>query len=80
VTAVARLGTAFGDRLVSLDVNPIIVGPRGAGAVAVDLLIELGPDNEKPHGSELAYTIGREAAGSRLIVQSPTPPRQGRSR
>jgi len=29
----------LGDRLTSLDVNPIIVGPRGRGALVVDLLV-----------------------------------------
>ena len=39
IVAVARLAEMLGDRLTSLDVNPIIVGPRGRGAFAVDLLV-----------------------------------------
>ena len=39
IVAVVRLAELLGDRLTSLDVNPIIVGPRGRGAFAVDLLV-----------------------------------------
>jgi len=39
IAGVARLAGALGDRLAALDVNPIVVGPRGRGAVAVDLLV-----------------------------------------
>ena len=39
IMAVTRLAGMLGDRLTSLDVNPIIVGPRGRGAFAVDLLV-----------------------------------------
>jgi acetate---CoA ligase (ADP-forming) len=39
IVAVARLAEMLGDWLISLDVNPIIVGPRGRGAFAVDLLV-----------------------------------------
>ena len=41
VLAVARFAAANLDRLVELDVNPIIVRPRGNGVVAVDALIRL---------------------------------------
>ncbi len=41
ITGVARLAESLGDRLVSLDVNPIVVGRRGRGAFAVDLLAVL---------------------------------------
>lgn len=33
---ISRLAAAMGDRLVELDVNPLIVGPEGHGAIAVD--------------------------------------------
>ncbi len=33
---ISRLAAALGERLVELDVNPLIVGQAGAGAVAVD--------------------------------------------
>jgi acyl-CoA synthetase (NDP forming) len=38
---VAGLAEALGPRLRELDLNPVLVGPRGAGAVAVDVLIVL---------------------------------------
>lgn len=41
VEAVARLAAALGDRLEAIDVNPIVVGPRGRGARAVDLLVQV---------------------------------------
>jgi hypothetical protein len=41
--ACARYGEANVDRLVDLDVNPVIVRPQGRGAVAVDALIRLLP-------------------------------------
>jgi acyl-CoA synthetase (NDP forming) len=40
VAGVARLAGALGERLQALDVNPIVVGARGRGAWAVDLLLE----------------------------------------
>lgn len=42
VTAIARVGRlalALGPRLAEIDVNPMIVGPAGRGAWAVDVLI-----------------------------------------
>jgi acetyl-CoA synthetase len=39
ILAIGRYATANRDTLAELDVNPIIVRPRGAGAVAVDVLI-----------------------------------------
>jgi acetyl-CoA synthetase len=39
ILAIGRFATANRDTLAELDVNPIIVRPRGAGAVAVDVLI-----------------------------------------
>ena len=39
--AVARFAAAHADRLVELDVNPLIVRPAGKGAVAADVLIRL---------------------------------------
>jgi succinyl-CoA synthetase beta subunit len=44
-TAVERLAAvaiALGPRLEALEVNPLIVHPRGAGATAVDALLLLG--------------------------------------
>jgi succinyl-CoA synthetase beta subunit len=39
ILGVARLAAMLGEELISLDANPIIVGPRGRGAFAVDLLV-----------------------------------------
>lgn len=39
ILAIGHFATANRDTLAELDVNPIIVRPRGAGAVAVDVLI-----------------------------------------
>ena len=44
VMAVARFAAAHADRLVELDVNPLIVRPAGKGAVAADVLIRLAAD------------------------------------
>jgi acetyl-CoA synthetase len=44
VLAVARYAAANLERLSELDVNPIIVRPRGHGVVAVDALIRLSED------------------------------------
>jgi hypothetical protein len=41
--ACARYAEANLDRLVELDLNPVIVGARGRGAVTVDALIRLLP-------------------------------------
>ena len=42
VLAVARFAEHHADRLVELDINPLIVRPAGKGAVAADVLIRLG--------------------------------------
>ena len=39
ILAIGLYATANRDTLAELDVNPIIVRPRGAGAIAVDVLI-----------------------------------------
>jgi acetate---CoA ligase (ADP-forming) len=39
IVAIGRFAEAQRDTLVELDVNPVIVRPRGGGAVAVDVLI-----------------------------------------
>ena len=44
--ACARYAEANIDRLVELDMNPVIVRPRGQGAVAVDALIRLLPQEQ----------------------------------
>ena len=42
VLAVARFAEKYADRLVELDINPLIVRPAGHGAVAADVLIRMG--------------------------------------
>jgi hypothetical protein len=39
--AIAAFAEAHRDRLIELDVNPLLVLPRGQGAVAVDALVVL---------------------------------------
>jgi hypothetical protein len=41
IVSVARYAAANVARLVELDVNPVIVRPRGMGAVAVDTMMRL---------------------------------------
>ena len=51
IAAVARLAGMLGNDLASLDVNPIIVGPRGRGAFAVDLFLSCEPQEVAVRGS-----------------------------
>ncbi len=44
VAAIASYAQAHADRLLELDVNPILVLPQGQGVVAVDALIHLSKD------------------------------------
>jgi acetate---CoA ligase (ADP-forming) len=44
IMAVAAFAQANQDRLVELDVNPLLVLPEGQGAIAVDALIRLVGD------------------------------------
>jgi hypothetical protein len=43
VTRAAALAAGLGPRLAALDLNPVIVGPAGAGATVVDARIVLDP-------------------------------------
>jgi hypothetical protein len=43
ITRVAALAAGLGPRLAALDLNPVIVGPAGAGATVVDARILLDP-------------------------------------
>ena len=43
ITAIVRFAERHADELVSLDVNPLIVRPKGRGAVAADALLVAGP-------------------------------------
>ena len=44
IMAVAAFAQANQDRLVELDVNPLLVLPEGQGAIAVDALVRLVGD------------------------------------
>ena len=41
IVAVSNLAASLGDRLLGLDINPMIVLPKGQGAVAVDAVVEI---------------------------------------
>jgi hypothetical protein len=43
ITRTSALVAALGSRLVALDLNPVIVGPAGAGATVVDARIIMDP-------------------------------------
>lgn len=44
IVRLGDLAVVLGDRLLSLDLNPVLVGPAGSGAIAVDALVELRGD------------------------------------
>jgi len=44
ILAIARFGARNAERLEELEVNPLGVGPRGQGAVALDALIQMRMD------------------------------------
>jgi acetyltransferase len=41
IVGVSRLAAALGDQLLGLDINPLIVLPKGDGVIAVDSLVEI---------------------------------------
>ena len=41
IVGLSRLASSLGDQLAGLDINPLIVLPRGQGVVAVDALVEI---------------------------------------
>jgi succinyl-CoA synthetase beta subunit len=41
IVNVSRLAVTLGDRLAGLDINPLIVLPRGQGVIAVDAVVEI---------------------------------------
>jgi succinyl-CoA synthetase beta subunit len=41
VVGVSHLAMSLGDRLAGLDINPLIVLPKGEGVIAVDALVEI---------------------------------------
>jgi acetyltransferase len=42
IVALSRLASSLGDQLSGLDINPLIVLPKGLGVVAVDALVQIG--------------------------------------
>ncbi len=57
--SVASLATACGDRLAELDLNPVVVREKGAGAVAVDSLVVLqGASRGASHGASHGASRG----------------------
>jgi hypothetical protein len=50
LVALSALAETLGDRLESVDVNPLLVRPEGQGVVALDALVVLTP----PQGPESA--------------------------
>ncbi len=51
ILAIAQFAAAHADRLEELDVNPLGVGPRGRGAVALDALIRMR-ETRPPQGEK----------------------------
>jgi acyl-CoA synthetase (NDP forming) len=49
VLAIQDFAASHADRLQELDINPLMVRPRGRGAVAADVLIRLVGDQEDDH-------------------------------
>ena len=41
IAGVSQLAVALGNQLLGLDINPMIVLPKGEGALAVDAVVEL---------------------------------------
>ena len=44
--SVSKLALDFGDRIRALDINPLLVLPKGQGVKAVDALMELDPSEK----------------------------------
>ena len=41
IVSLSRLAVSPGDQLASLDINPLIVLPKGGGVIAVDALVQI---------------------------------------
>jgi acyl-CoA synthetase (NDP forming) len=46
IVDLSRLASSLGDQLAGLDINPLIVLPKGNGVVAVDALVQIGQGND----------------------------------
>ncbi|MGY1498731.1 acetate--CoA ligase family protein [Streptomyces sp. QTS52] len=53
VMRVQRMALELGDELAELDINPLMVLPRGQGAVALDALAVCGPGPDGRHGTDV---------------------------
>jgi succinyl-CoA synthetase beta subunit len=42
IVGIANLAASLGDQLTGVDINPLIVLPKGHGVVAVDAVVEIG--------------------------------------
>jgi acyl-CoA synthetase (NDP forming) len=62
--SVASLATACGDRLVELDLNPVVVREKGAGAVAVDSLVVLQSGSPQGASKQGASPQGASPQGA----------------
>jgi len=58
------LATACGDRLVELDLNPVVVREKGAGAVAVDSLVVLQSGSPQGASKQGASPQGASPQGA----------------
>jgi acyl-CoA synthetase (NDP forming) len=50
LVGLSELARCLGDRLRSIDINPLVVLPAGRGVVALDALVELAPERTAPPG------------------------------
>ena len=60
--AIQRFALDHADRLIELDVNPIVVRPAGRGVAAVDALLRTVAADEREEGPEEAQEQGEEPA------------------
>jgi succinyl-CoA synthetase beta subunit len=43
IVDISRLGAGNADRIRTIEVNPLLILPRGRGAIALDAVVETGP-------------------------------------
>jgi len=51
IVQIGRIGLQWGDRIRAIDINPLLVLPKGAGVVAVDGLIDVSRDGTRTEGA-----------------------------
>jgi succinyl-CoA synthetase beta subunit len=42
IVGISNLAVSLGDQLLGVDINPLIVLPKGQGVLAVDAVVEIG--------------------------------------